>query len=305
MLPFNDNTRACVLMAASMAGFTVNDVIVKSLTATLPTGQIMVLRGVIMAFLLLVWIRWRMPGIDLKKLCHPMVGLRTMGEAIATVFFLYALARVPFASVSAVLQALPLAVTLGAALVFGDRVGWRRITAILVGFFGVMLVIKPGAETFNPAILAVLATVLFATIRDLSTRALPGDIASVGVSLVTTLAVAVVGFLLMTFGPAVWAPVTGLDALLLLMAAVFLFVGYQGIIMAMRLGETAIVAPFRYTSLLWAILLGFVIFAEVPDTLSLLGAAIIVASGIYTIWREARLKTLEKHRQTTPAGRGT
>ena len=287
------NTRACLLMALSMAGFTINDIFVKSLTDTLPAGQIMALRGAMMAVLLLGWMRFkRRPAATRgpSPWTNTTVWLRAATEAAATGFFLYALARVPIANVSAVLQALPLTVTLGAALFFGERLRWRRITAIVLGFVGVMLVIQPGQAGFHPALLAVIACVFLATARDLMTRTIPDGISAMAVSLTTTIAVMTLGFGFMVSGDTPWVAMTATDWATLLCAALFLFVGYQGIVLAMRLGETGAVAPFRYTSLLWALVLGWIIFDELPNALALTGAAIIVASGLYTILRERSLE---------------
>jgi drug/metabolite transporter (DMT)-like permease len=206
-------------------------------------------------------------------------------DLFATVLFLTALAQLPFANVSAVLQALPLAVTLGAALVFRERVGWRRWLAIVIGFTGVMIIIRPGTAGFAPASVLVLLSVVFAAGRDLSTRALPPALPSLLVSAATALLITVFGFGAVTLSGN-WMPLELHHIRTLSLASVFLFVGYQFIVLAMRTGEVAYVVPYRYTSLLWSILLGFVFFAEVPDSMTILGSAIVIAMCLFTLYRE-------------------
>jgi len=290
------NTRASLLMAASMAGFTINDIIIKGVSDRLGTGEIMAIRGLILFTLLSAFMRWRAIAFPVALLRNRMVWLRTAGEVVATMTFLYALARVPIASVSAVLQTLPLVVTLGAAVFFGEHIGWRRLSAIAIGLFGVLLILKPGMGLTDPVLFLVVGTVIAAAMRDLATRALPDDIPSLGVSHITAGAVAAFGALSAPFTGG-WTTPTATELATLGLASLFLFIGYQGIVMAMRLGETAVVAPFRYTSLVWSILLGYLIYSETPDMLSMVGAVLIVAAGIYAFWREARLARSHK-----PAG---
>jgi drug/metabolite transporter (DMT)-like permease len=279
------NLRASLLMAASMAGFTVNDVLVKSLGGSINAGQVMLVRGLIMAVFLAVFIRVTGIPMPFRKAWSLPLALRVVSEAMATIFFLFALFHIPIANVSAVLQALPLAVTLGAALFLNEPVGIRRISAILVGFAGVLIIIRPGLEGFSIYAVSVLFTVVLAATRDLATRRLPGHVPSLIVSLLTTLAVSATGAVLMMMSGG-WQPLP-LEAFGKLAAAsICLFVGYQCIVLAMRSGDIHVVAPFRYTSLLWAILLGVIVFGEIPDRMTLVGAGIIVATGLYTLYRE-------------------
>lgn len=303
----NPTTRACAYMALSMAGFTINDAMVKTVSDTINAGQIMFVRGVIMVAMLCVVVGFRQIPVSTTQLKNKPFLLRVFGEAIATVLFLTAIAQLPLANVSAILQALPLAVTLGAALVFGDRFGWRRLAAIIIGFTGVLLVVKPGFDGFNSYSLLVLAAVVFAATRDLATRAVPADIDSLIITTATAACVCVVG-IVMIVPTGGWAPMTGTDVATLAVASLFLFTGYQFIVLAMRQGDIATVAPFRYTSLLWAIVLGYLVFGEVPDGLTLLGSAIIVASGIYAIYREHRKQKggpALNSISNPPPGRGT
>ena len=213
------------------------------------------------------------------------MALRVVCELCATIAFLVALAQMPLANVSAVLQALPLAVTMGAALILGETVGWRRWLAIAAGFAGVLIIVRPGFEGFNAYSLLALLCVVFCAARDLATKSIPAEVPTLLVSTTTASAVTIAGaFLVAPFGG--WSPVTTNQVSLLFVAAVLLLVGYQFIIMAMRSGDISFIAPFRYTALLWAILLGFLIFGDVPDIAMIAGAVIVVGSGLYTLYRE-------------------
>lgn len=295
------NLRASLFMAVSMAGFTTNDAITKAIIETIPHGQAMLVRGAFATILIaiLAWSRGALRAPS--QLLHPMVALRSTCELLSTVCFLAALSQMPLANLSAILQALPLAVTMGAALFMGETVGWRRWLAISVGFAGVMIIVRPGFDGFNAFALLGLAAVVFAAIRDLATRSMPAEMPSLLVSTATAGIVAAAGAVLMV-PQGGWAPITIGQTALLALAAVLLLFGYQFIIMAMRLGEVSHVAPFRYTALIWALLLGYLAFGEVPDAAMIAGSTIIVASGLYTLYRETRAGRHRPAAQSTTPG---
>lgn len=272
-------------MVLSMAGFAINDALVKSLDAALPTTQVMGVRGLILTVImaLILWRKALLPKIHL--VLTPLVGFRASMELLATFFFLSALATLSLASVSAILQALPLAVTLGAALFFGESVGWRRWLAILIGFAGVLIIIRPGTSGFEPAALLVVVSVLFAAARDLATRALPVKIPSLIVTMATAVLVTVFG-VLATLWSGSWVTLQWAQIATLALAAGFLFFGYQFIVLAMRTGDIAYVVPYRYTSLIWSVLLGYLLFADVPDKWTILGSLIVISMGLFTLYRE-------------------
>jgi drug/metabolite transporter (DMT)-like permease len=288
-MALSENTRGALLMAVSMAGFTFNDALTKSVTAGLTVAQIMFIRGAFTALLVYVVAR-RMGALDhLRTILQPLILLRIAFETIAAVAFLAALGQIPLANASAILQSLPLAVTLGAALFYKEPVGWRRWMAIGIGFVGVLVIIQPGPEGFTLASLYIVLCVIAAAGRDLVTRRIDPSISSLTVTLFTTASISVAGLLLVpAFGG--WQPVSGGQRGRLACASVFLFAGYQAIIMAMRIGEISFIAPFRYTSLLWAILLGIVFFGETPDSWMMIGSAIVIGSGLYTFYRENKKK---------------
>ena len=288
-MAISDNLRGVIYMNVSMLAFTVNDSFMKAATQTLPLFEAIALRGVV-AIAALVIIAQAMGGLRLwpARRDRAVIAWRSLAEVGGTVFFLTALTRMPLANLSAIMQVLPLAVALAAAVFLGMPIGWRRMTAILLGFAGVMIIIRPGAESFNIWSMLGLAAVVCVVVRDLATRSLSAGVSSASVSVWAAVAVTAVGLA----GSAIegWQAVSGREALLVLGAAAFLIVGYLFSVMVMRVGDIGIIAPFRYTALLWAILLGWLAFGTLPDTSTLIGAAIVVASGLFALWRERALR---------------
>lgn len=284
-------------MAAAMAGFTINDSITKTITSQMNFGEIILLRGMFAIVLISALAYYQGAIRPLRTLMMMPVALRIFGEVGGTLTFLAALAHLPLANTSAIFQALPLAITLGAALVFSEPVGWRRWSAITAGFIGVLIIVRPGLEGFNQYALLALASVAFCAVRDLATKRIPAEIPSLFITLLTTISVTVAGaFVIVPLGG--WTPPSGRTIGLLALAAVLLLIGYQCVIQALRIGDISAVAPFRYTALLWAMMLGYLIFGEVPDTLMLLGASIIVLSGLYAFYRE-RIRSREQPAATS------
>ena len=296
-MALSPNLRGALFMAISMAGFTINDTFVKAAGEHMNPGQIMAVRGA-MASVLIFLLCWKTGALRPPKLLFSKaVGGRSLGEMMATVTWLIGLPHMQLANASAILQALPLAVTLGAAILLGESVGWRRWMAIFVGFAGVMVIVRPGAEGFNIWSLMIVACVAFAAFRDLVTRSAPAEIPSAFMSLATSLLITVAGVLLLVpMGG--WTPMRAEVFAWLACASFFLLFGYQFVIQAMRSGEIGFVAPFRYTSLLWAIALGFLVFQDMPDLPMVIGAVMIVASGIYTFHRE-RIRARETAAEET------
>lgn len=289
MAMLTENMRGALLMMGSMSAFTINDAFMKAAMVDLPLMQSIFLRSLIVLPLLVVLCRaMGQLRFDISARDWRLIVIRTGAEMVGAYLFISALFHMPLANVSAILQALPLTVTLAAALFFREPLGWRRITAILVGFAGVLLIVRPGGADFNVYSLYAVAAVLIVTVRDLAARRMSRDVPSTLVALVAAFGVmlmAAIGLLFET-----WTPVGAGNLGLLAGAAFFIIGGYVFSVSAMRVGEIGFVAPFRYTSLLVALILGFVVFGEVPAGLTLLGAAIVVAMGLFTLYREQRLK---------------
>ena len=282
-----ENSRGALYMSLAMASFTCNDALVKSVTSSLSVAQIMTVRG-IMTTVLVYFVARRLGAIrPLSVMLQPMIQLRTIFEIGATLTLISALGRIDFANISAIMQALPLAVTLGAALFLGEPVGWRRWTAILVGFVGVLIILRPTGAGFTPASILLLAAVFFTSGRDLVTRRIGSDVPSLTVTLFTAAANTAVGALLIApMGG--WQPMDLGTFLPLVIAALLVFSGYQAVIMSMRTGEISFVAPFRYTGLIWGLVIGVLFFGERPDVFVYAGAAIIIVSGLYSFYREGK-----------------
>lgn len=274
-----------MFMAIAMAAFTFNDTLTKLASHSVNTGQILLVRGLFASSLiaLLAWHRGALTGM--RDNLHPMVIVRLVAEIGATLSFLSALPHLPLANISAVLQALPLAVTMGAALFLGEGVGWRRWLAIAVGFAGVLVIVRPGFEGFNAFSVLALVSVAFCALRDLATRQLPSRVPSLFVSTATSVAITITGAVtVVPYGG--WSPMSGEVLAFLAGSAIFLIFGYQFVIMAMREGEVSFIAPFRYTALIWAISLSIVVFGDIPDLPMIVGASLIVLSGLYSLYRE-------------------
>lgn len=283
-----DNLRGAGYMVVSMAAFVVNDTLMKSLAGDIPLFQAIFLRGIFATVLIGGFALSRgVARLDALAPCDrgPAI-VRVLAELGTTTCFLTALFNMPLANATAILQSTPLALTFVAALFLRERVGWRRWTAVLIGFGGVMLVVKPGAEGFNTAAFWALGAVGFIIIRDLATKRLSPTTPSLFITLMTAIAITCLGGVVTATSE--WAPVSGGTLGVLGFSACFLFVGYLFSVMTMRIGDMGFVSPFRYTILIWALVLGAVVFGEIPGPMTLLGAAIVAGTGLYTFYRERR-----------------
>ncbi len=276
-------------MIASMVCFTVNDTFIKLTGGALPIGQLLTLRGA-MASVFVIALALALGGLrfDLGRAAWKLIVVRAVTEIATAYFFLNALLHMPLANVSAIMQALPLTVAFGAFLVFKDPVGWRRMSAILIGLVGVLLILRPGPEGFSIWSIYVVAAVLCVTARDLVTRLLPEHVPSMTVAVANTVNVFLF-FGLLSLGET-WQPVTAELWQYLIGSTIFIVGGYCFSVRVMRVGEISFIAPFRYTSLVAALILGFLVFGDWPDGITLLGAGIVVGAGLFTLWREAQLK---------------
>jgi drug/metabolite transporter (DMT)-like permease len=289
-MKLTDNMTGAVFMCLSMAGFAFNDAAIKYASADIGIYQSIFVRG-LFAVALIGAAAWQQ-GIFANlpnRSDHKLIAWRTLAETGATLTFLTALFYLPIANITALLQALPLTVTLAAAWFLGESIGWRRGIAILIGFIGVILIVQPGTEGFNAYSILGLVCVLFVTARDLIVRKLSVKVASLYVAFVTAITITSVGGLLTLFYEG-WAPVSGLEIGLLSIAGGLIFVGYFFSVAAMRVGQVSFVTPFRYTVMIWAIALGYFIWNDIPNNLTLTGMVIVIGMGMFTFLREARLR---------------
>ena len=296
-MPMSGNHRGAMLMALCMLCFVMNDGLMKMLFADMSIYQAIFLRGLITAPLLAA-MAWRQ-GVLVPRLTgrdRGIVIIRGLAEVGATVGFLTALAHMPLANVTAILQALPLTVTMAAALFLGETVGWRRWLAIGIGLVGVMIIIRPGMEGFSIYSLWALGAVGCITLREMVTRRLSADVPSLPVALATAIAIGLLGAVMI---PAVtWQPVSAASWVLLSATSVAIIGGYLFSVMTIRTGDIGFVAPFRYTAMAWAIILGLLMFGELPDRATVVGTAIIIATGLYSLHRERRVRKTDPE----PAG---
>ncbi|WP_424978351.1 DMT family transporter [Leisingera sp. S232] len=284
-----NNLHGILLVIASMAFFTLEDMFIKRLSSTLPVGQILILLGIGSGLVFAVMARMQGHRLFAPRSWRLRPVLRAATEAVSAMGFASALALVDISVVAAVFQATPLVITMGAALFLGEQVGWRRWLAICVGFAGVLLIIRPGLDSFEPAALLVVIAVLGVATRDLMTRVMDSAVPSSIVSFQAFLAVIPAGLLLLVFTPGEVQVMEQNEYLMMAGGVLFGVLGYYGIVIAMRVGDASAVTPFRYTRLLFSILAGMLVFGERPDALTLTGAALIIGSGLYTFVREQRL----------------
>ncbi|WP_299075875.1 DMT family transporter [uncultured Ruegeria sp.] len=284
-----NNVNGILLVIAAMAAFTLEDMFIKQLTASVAPGQILIVLGLICAGVFFCMALFSRQRIFVAVAWQPLPMIRAMAEAVSAVAFVTALSMVDLSMVAAVFQAMPLAVTMGAALFLGEHVGWRRWSAIGVGFIGVLMIIRPGLEGFRPESLFVVVAVIGVAARDLITRRLDPRISSAVVSSQAYLALVVGGAVLMILGAHPLEPLQAGQIGPYAGAVVFGVLGYYGIVTAMRVGEASAVTPFRYTRLLFSILAGVLVFNERPDLMTLAGSTLIIGSGLYTFIRERRL----------------
>lgn len=283
-----ENLRGIILMSSAMALFALEDVFIKIAAANVPMWQILILMGAVGALVFGGWSRARGETLWPDALTHRAVILRNIGELFGTLCFVSALIRLPLATTTSIFMATPLVVTMGAALFLGSSVGWRRWSAMGVGFLGVVIVIRPGLDAFQPAALWALGATLLLALRDLATRSSPPSMSSPQLAFWGFVMAGGAGLILLPFGPAPVLPAAA-DAARLAGALCFGLAAYYALTAATRVGDLAVTTPFRYSRLLFAIALGMALLGERPDGLTLLGAALILASGLYTLSRERRL----------------
>jgi len=276
-----DNRRGILAMCGGMASFVVNDSMVKVVSESLPAAQLIFVRGAFATLLLLVVVHAMGATRHIARLANPRVLLRASFDAVATMAYLTSLFHLPIGEATAINMATPLFITAFAVIAFKERVGAGRWLAIATGFTGVLLVVQPSGAAFNAyALLCLGGTVLHAG-RDLATRYVDAAIPSILITLSSAIAVTLLsGTLALVQG---LRPMSGQQLALLAGASVFLSSGYYLLIMSLRRGEMSLIAPFRYVGLLFALLLGYVVWGDVPNALAWCGIALLVAAGLYVL----------------------
>lgn len=279
------NLIGSVWMVAAMAAFAAEDAFIKAAARDLPIGQVLILFGLggVCVFACLAAVqKERLFTSDVMS--RPM-RIRAVFEVSGRLFYVMALALTPLSSATVILQATPIIVVAGAAMVFGERVGWRRWCAIAIGLAGVVVIIRPGSDSFSPlSILAVLGMLGFAG-RDLASRAAPSSLGTSVLGFYGFLAIVIAGVVYSTWHGAAFVPLKPTAMVFLPGAVLFGALAYTALMKAMRTGDVSAVTPFRYTRLLFGIGLGVVLFGESLDTAMLAGSGLIVLSGLFILWR--------------------
>lgn len=278
------NRRGVLAMAAGMASFVANDAIVKLVSQSLPSGQLIFLRGVFATVLLLVVLAAMGLLRDIPLLRDRRVVLRAFLDACATLTYLTSLFHLPIGNATAINMATPLFITLFAVIAFKEQVGGARWLAIVTGFTGVLLVVQPSGAAFNAYALLCLGGTLLHASRDLLTRTIDRAIPSLLITFSTAIAVTLLSGLWSLQQE--WRPASWQGLGLLAAASVFLSIGYFMLTIAMRAGEMSVIAPFRYAGLLFALLLGFVVWGDVPNAVAWAGIALLVGAGLYVLHSE-------------------
>jgi len=280
------NHRGILCMVGAMGCFVTNDALVKFASQSMPSAQLIFIRGAMSVLLVLAVAHALGATARLREATRGWVAGRALVDATATMLYLGSLFHLPIGNATAINLAAPLFMTMFAALFMAERVRGARWLAVGFGFLGVLLVIQPRAQGFNSWALVCLLGTLFHAARDLMTRRIHAGIPSILITLSTAVAVTVVsgvGSLLQG-----WRPFGAFEFGLLGLASVFLTGGYYFIISSMRHGEMTLVAPFRYSGLLFALVLGYAVWGEVPNTLAWFGIALLIGSGLYVLVSEKR-----------------
>jgi drug/metabolite transporter (DMT)-like permease len=279
-----ENMRGIIAILLTSTAFVMNDALVKLASAELPVGEIIVVRGVI-ATAMLVALAGVMGALKEPRnlLAIPMV-VRMVTATLSTLFIIKSLSLLPLPTVTAVTQVTPLAVTVGAAVLLGERIGWRRWVAALIGFVGMLMIVRPDRTGFTGPAWIVVAALIFTTARDLSTRWIAPAIPALTVASASSVLITLGGFVFLPFEtwimPSRWA------LMILTIASCFLVVAYVTIVYAMRTGEIGVVSPFRYSLIPLSIFLGYYWWGDMPEQSAGVGIVLVIAAGIYTIHRE-------------------
>jgi len=285
------NRRGMFALAGAMAAFAVNDMLLKLIAQRYPLGEVITVRGLIATVLVGAFLVGFGHMYALRAaLKAPVLG-RTALDGAAMIMFTSALVHMPLAELSAINLVSPLIITALAVIFFAEEVGWRRWSAIVVGFIGTLFIVKPTAGNFNAWALVGMACAFAGASRDVVTRRLDTRIPSLVISFMAAAGSCLIGLVLWFFED--WRPMALFDVGMLAVSAAFVSIGHLLIVIAFRGVDVAGIAPFRYTLLIWAGICGYFAFGEVPDRFAIFGSALIVGSGLYALHREVvRRRTL-------------
>lgn len=300
MLQSQKNLRGIVAMLIAMLLFSGNDALMKYARQSLETGQAMFVRGLFAIVILAVVVSAMRGWRDLPHAFHRLALLRAGTESLIATLYIAALSAIALADITAILMLTPLILTAISVLFLGEKVGWRRWSAVIVGFAGILLVVRPGGQVAPLwAVLMAFGSAVLVAVRDVMTRRMPVSIPSLMLTLTTTLATILAGLALIVSWQS-WQAMSLPVLATLAGAAVMVLIGSYAIIEAFRDADLSVVSPFRYSVILWAVILGFAMFGEVPTMLSLIGLGLVIASGLYTVHRERVRRRQEAEQSAQP-----
>lgn len=276
------NHIGAILTTVSALAFIINDAAMKWAIQVIPLFELLFMRGLIAVPLIcLAMLVTRQLIKTVSWADGFLIGWRLLAEIAISYFLLVALKNMPISHVTLILQAAPLGLTLVAALMMGEKVSMRRWVAILFGFVGVIIIIRPGTAGFSPYAIFAVLTVLCIVFRDMVTRRLSPTIPSLPIAALTAFVILLMAMIMM---PKTGSAMPTLSQLLIItIAAVAILTAYLLSVKIMRVGDVGFVAQFRYTGIVWAVIIGFFVFGEVPDMWTVAGALLIMATGIYTL----------------------
>jgi drug/metabolite transporter (DMT)-like permease len=279
-----DNRRGIVAMITAMLLFVGNDTLMKLAREVYPTGQAIALRTIFAVITGLAMVFALREGRKLALALRPIVLLRGMIESAVALSFIWALGMLPLGNITAILMASPLIIVVLAVVLRIERIGWRRTLAVIVGFLGVLLVVRPAADGFSAAALVALFSAILVGWRDLLTRRIGPEVPSTVISLTTTVFVGVVALGYGLFET--WQPYWRMETAYVAVAAVLVSTGSYFIVSAFRNTDIGVVSGYRYSVVVFAVIVGYIVWGEVPDAIALAGIALIVGSGLYTMHRQ-------------------
>lgn len=288
----NNNLKGALLMMLSMFAFLINDVFMKLLSSDLPLFQAIFIRGFFTSTILLVWslIKFKDVYRDFQN-NRFLILLRTIGEVGGTFCFLTALFKMPIANLMMILQTAPIALTLVSLILFKEIVRRHVALALVAGFLGVLIILRPGMTGFDQYSFLGLGAVGFVVLRDLSTRRLKGDIRTIDIAFLGAVSITILSaVVLINTG---WAHVSFQSLLYLTASTLALVIAYQLSIAVMRVGDISFVSQFRYSSILWALIFGYLVFGEFPDLITIIGGTIIIVAGLMILWSNQNEKKAE------------
>jgi drug/metabolite transporter (DMT)-like permease len=272
-------------LMGAMGAFAINDMLLKLTAQRYPLGEVITVRGTIATLLVGSFVIGLGQVSALRHIFSKLVLSRTVCDGLAMVLFTTALTHMPLAEISAINLVSPLLITAAAVIFFAEEVGWRRWIAILVGFLGTILIIRPTPSAFNAWALLGLATACVGVARDMITRKLDPAIPSVVISFMAAFGSMVIGPIMGLVEE--WRPMAPFDIGMLVISATFVASGHFMVVVAFRGSvDVTAIAPFRYTLLIWAGVCGYLAFGEVPDRYAMIGSLLIVGSGLYALHRE-------------------